>query len=49
MVTVSRNRYDYCSLLPQILTVRFDKGIQMDLTGWFSVTPEVIAIHVAKR
>ncbi|GFH45878.1 trimethylguanosine synthase [Chaetoceros tenuissimus] len=25
---------------------RFDKGIQLDAEGWFSVTPEIIADHV---
>lgn len=28
---------------------RFDKGIKLDSEGWYSVTPEVIADHVAKR
>lgn len=28
---------------------RFDMGIQMDSEGWYSVTPEVIADHVAQR
>jgi trimethylguanosine synthase len=28
---------------------RFDEGIQMDPTGWFSVTPERIAKHIASR
>eukprot|EP00543_Licmophora_paradoxa_P001922 CAMPEP_0202454912 /NCGR_PEP_ID=MMETSP1360-20130828/12551_1 /ASSEMBLY_ACC=CAM_ASM_000848 /TAXON_ID=515479 /ORGANISM="Licmophora paradoxa, Strain CCMP2313" /LENGTH=475 /DNA_ID=CAMNT_0049074347 /DNA_START=174 /DNA_END=1601 /DNA_ORIENTATION=- len=28
---------------------RFDMGIQMDKEGWYSVTPEVIADHVAQR
>jgi len=28
---------------------RFDKGIQMDREGWFSVTPERIAHHIANR
>ena len=27
----------------------FDKGILIDYDGWFSVTPEQIAIHIAKR
>ena len=27
----------------------FDSGIQMDPTGWFSVTPERIAKHIASR
>eukprot|EP00300_Choanocystis_sp_HF-7_P014857 c18855_g1_i3.p1 GENE.c18855_g1_i3~~c18855_g1_i3.p1 ORF type:complete len:207 (-),score=49.04 c18855_g1_i3:17-637(-) len=28
---------------------RFDDGIQMDEEGWFSVTPEAIARHIAQR
>ncbi|KAJ3363632.1 Trimethylguanosine synthase [Kappamyces sp. JEL0680] len=28
---------------------QFDKGIRMDETGWFSVTPEVICTHLASR
>mmetsp|Transcript_5381 Transcript_5381/g.7587 ORF Transcript_5381/g.7587 Transcript_5381/m.7587 type:complete len:536 (-) Transcript_5381:111-1718(-) len=28
---------------------RFDEGIRMDYTGWFSVTPELLARHVAER
>mmetsp|Transcript_24872 Transcript_24872/g.34723 ORF Transcript_24872/g.34723 Transcript_24872/m.34723 type:complete len:212 (-) Transcript_24872:186-821(-) len=28
---------------------RFDEGIRMDRTGWFSVTPELLAQHVAER
>ena len=28
---------------------RFDMGVQLDSEGWFSVTPENIADHVAKR
>lgn len=28
---------------------RFDDGIELDAEGWFSVTPEVIADHVAQR
>jgi len=28
---------------------RFDLGIQLDAEGWFSVTPEIIADHVAER
>jgi len=27
----------------------FDEGIQLDPEGWYSVTPEVVADHVAKR
>jgi trimethylguanosine synthase len=28
---------------------KFDMGIQLDAEGWYSVTPEVIANHVAQR
>ncbi|XP_060099737.1 trimethylguanosine synthase [Heteronotia binoei] len=28
---------------------RFDQGIQLDREGWFSVTPEKIAEHIAER
>ncbi|KAI7877715.1 S-adenosyl-L-methionine-dependent methyltransferase [Lichtheimia hyalospora FSU 10163] len=28
---------------------KFDEGIMMDEEGWFSVTPEKIACHIAKR
>ncbi|XP_077208505.1 trimethylguanosine synthase [Paroedura picta] len=28
---------------------RFDEGIQLDKEGWFSVTPEKIAEHIAER
>ncbi|GMH35113.1 hypothetical protein BSKO_02981 [Bryopsis sp. KO-2023] len=28
---------------------RFDDGIQMDTAGWFSATPECVALHQAKR
>lgn len=28
---------------------RFDQGIQLDGEGWYSVTPEIIADHVAER
>jgi len=28
---------------------RFDEGIQMDPEGWFSVTPEELSIHQARR
>jgi trimethylguanosine synthase len=28
---------------------RFDDGIRLDREGWYSVTPEVIANHIAKR
>jgi trimethylguanosine synthase len=31
------------------LFARFDRGIQLDAEGWYSVTPEIIADHVAKR
>jgi SAM-dependent methyltransferase len=31
------------------LLSRFDDGIKLDKEGWFSVTPEVIAQHIAKR
>jgi len=31
------------------LFTKFDSGIQLDEESWFSVTPEVIADHVAKR
>lgn len=34
-------RYDYFSL--------FDEGIQIDEEGWYSVTPEIIADHIAKE
>lgn len=34
-----KQRYDYFSL--------FDQGIQLDQEGWYSVTPELIAEHVA--
>ncbi|KAI9314261.1 RNA cap guanine-N2 methyltransferase-domain-containing protein [Dichotomocladium elegans] len=34
-------RYSYFS--------QFDRGILMDREGWFSVTPEAIAHHIAKR
>ncbi|CAO3683045.1 unnamed protein product [Rhizopus microsporus] len=34
-------RHDYFS--------KFDKGILMDKEGWFSVTPEKIAKHIAER
>ena len=34
-------RYDYFS--------RFDEGIQIDHEGWYSVTPEIIADHIAKE
>lgn len=27
----------------------YDDGIKMDLEGWYSVTPESIAIHIAER
>ena len=28
---------------------RFDRGIQLDAEGWYSVTPEIIADHVASQ
>lgn len=28
---------------------RFDQGVSIDFEGWYSITPEVIAQHVAKR
>jgi trimethylguanosine synthase len=28
---------------------KFDQGVQLDGQGWYSVTPEIIADHVAKR
>jgi len=31
------------------LFTRFDRGIQLDAEGWYSVTPEIIADHVADR
>ena len=31
------------------LFLKFDKGIQLDSEGWYSVTPEIIADHVAQR
>jgi len=31
------------------LFARFDRGIQLDAEGWYSVTPQVIADHVAER
>lgn len=34
-------RYDYFSL--------FDEGIQIDEEGWYSVTPEIIAHHIAQE
>ena len=34
-------RYDYFSL--------FDEGIQIDEEGWYSVTPEIIADHIAQE
>ena len=27
----------------------FDEGIKMDAEGWYSVTPESIAVHIAER
>jgi len=31
------------------LFTKFDSGIQLDADGWFSVTPEAIAQHIASR
>jgi trimethylguanosine synthase len=31
------------------LFFQFDQGIQLDCEGWFSVTPEAIANHIAER
>jgi predicted RNA methylase len=31
------------------LFVKFDQGIQLDREGWYSVTPEAIANHIARR
>lgn len=31
------------------LFTKFDQGIQLDSEGWYSVTPEIIADHVAHR
>ena len=28
---------------------KFDEGIQLDPEGWYSVTPEAVADHVASR
>ncbi|KAJ3289894.1 Trimethylguanosine synthase [Borealophlyctis nickersoniae] len=28
---------------------RFDEGIMLDAEGWYSVTPESIAVHIAER
>jgi trimethylguanosine synthase len=28
---------------------RYDQGCQMDLEGWYSVTPELIAVQIAER
>lgn len=27
----------------------FDEGVHMDLEGWYSVTPELIAVQIAER
>ena len=27
----------------------FDKGVRLDTEGWYSVTPEAIAVHIAER
>jgi trimethylguanosine synthase len=31
------------------LFTKFDRGVQLDAEGWYSVTPEIIADHVAHR
>jgi trimethylguanosine synthase len=31
------------------LFTKFDDGVQLDRDGWFSVTPQVIAEHIARR
>jgi trimethylguanosine synthase len=31
------------------LFVKYDQGIQLDREGWYSVTPEAIANHIARR
>ena len=28
---------------------QYDSGVEMDYEGWFSVTPECIAAHIAER
>lgn len=32
-----------------LLFSQFDKGIQLDEESWYSVTPEIISIHIAER
>ena len=32
-----------------MLFSRFGDGVRMDREGWFSVTPEVLAAHIAER
>ena len=32
-----------------MLFSRYDEGVLMDREGWFSVTPEVLATHLAAR
>ena len=34
-------------LVPRV--ARFDEGVRLDREGWFSVTPERIARHIAGR
>ncbi|XP_037950909.1 trimethylguanosine synthase [Teleopsis dalmanni] len=41
MLKYWRNRFSLFS--------RFDEGIQLDRESWFSVTPEKVAIHTARR
>ncbi|KAI8990764.1 RNA cap guanine-N2 methyltransferase-domain-containing protein [Mycotypha africana] len=41
MIKYYSQRYTYFS--------KFDEGILMDKEGWFSVTPELIASHIAQR
>lgn len=54
-----RRRYDAPCPLPAThakywdqryrLFTRFDRGVQLDDEGWFSVTPECIADHISRR
>jgi len=39
----------FCDDKNRRLFARFDRGIQLDAEGWYSVTPEIIADHVAER
>lgn len=32
-----------------LLGNRFDEGIKLDRESWFSVTPEVVARHIAEK